>query len=107
MGIVCRGVAKPILILQHFKFDVRDKPAIAPLDSNPAAVEDDFQSGFEEGTGEGNGEPRIQQQEEEEASGEGGEEGGQFDLPEYSDKENLVGEATEELVEENLVQEKD
>ena len=106
MGIVCRGVAKPILILQHLKFDVRDKPAIAPLDSNLAAVEDDFQSGSEEGTGEGGGEPRIQQQEGE-ASGGGGEEGGQFDLPEDSDKENLVREATEELVEENLVQEKD
>ena len=85
---------------------MRDKLAIAPLDSDLAAVEDDFQSGFEQGTGEGGGEPRSQQQEEE-ASGEGGEEGGQFDLPEYSDKENLVGQSTEELVQEILVQEKD
>ena len=72
MGIVCRGVAKPILILQHLKLDVRDKPAIALLDSYLAAVEDDFQSGFEEGSEEGGGEPRSQQKRtEEEAGGEG------------------------------------
>ena len=79
-----------------------DKLAIAPVDSYLPAAEDDSLSGYEEGSGE----PRSQQPGDE-ASGEEGQEGGQFDLPEYSDDENLVEEVTEPSVEENLVEEEE
>ena len=81
-----------------------DKLAIAPVDSYLPAAEDDSLSGYEEGSGEGGGEQRSQQPGDE-ASGEEGEEDGQFDLPEYSDEENLVKEATEPSLEDNLVEE--
>ena len=79
-----------------------DKLAIAPVDSYLPAAEDDSLSGYEEGSGE----PRSQQPGDE-ASGEEEQEGDQFDLPEYSDEENLVEEVTEPPVEENLVEEEE